>query len=372
MRVPKISLVVNFIFQPFFFFSLFSERNHFPDPCPVVFFSPTPTHRHTGVRRHPIFTISFIPPSWSHHSASFLSRDLQTAPKMDTQQSSHPAAPQDFSRIYVGSLDYFAKPTDVEGLLNETGLSDFEKIHLSIDPISGRNPGYCFVEFGAHGLAAQALDQLAGKTLLGRTLKLGPCYPKGTTAQSTRAAGHRPTFQRWGDWKAGQGRDDNDREGPNAAIAHFDRHNPTDGTRVRVDGLPNMIDQASNDSEIRSIFAGYDLVAIGKRVIPYSLRGVPGNHHHCYVDFSSKEEAQRAIKDLDGTEFSGGVLKTSIARPNNRQQQHQQRGDQDGQEGGFGRGGSDRRRQQGNSSSDRAERNERGKTIMEASSWRRG
>ncbi|KAK3990006.1 hypothetical protein QBC44DRAFT_77391 [Cladorrhinum sp. PSN332] len=282
-------------------------------------------------------------------------------------------APQDFSRIYVGSLDYFAKPTDVEDLLNETGLGDFEKIHLSVDPISGRNPGYCFVEFGDHGLATQALEQLAGKTLLGRTLKLGPCYPKGTTAQSSRAADYRPSFQRWGDWK-GQGRDGDqvERDGPNAAVAHFDRHKTNDGTRVRVDGLPNMIDQAHNDEEIRSIFAGFDLVAIGKRVIPYSLRGVPGNHHHCYVDFSSKEEAQRASKELDGKEFGDGVLKTSIARPNNSQRHHQaQNRDQESQENsgdrGFGRG-SDRRRQQG---TDRGERNDRGKTIMEASSWRR-
>lgn len=108
-------------------------------------------------------------------------------------------------------------------------------------------------------------------------------------------------------------------------------------------------------------------VAIGKRAIPYSLRGTPGSHHHCYVDFSSKEEAQKAVKEVDGKEFGDSTLKISIARPSNRYQGGQNR-DQDSQaqpsgERGFGRG-----RQQG---TDRAERNERGKTIMEASSWRR-
>ncbi|KAK4167223.1 hypothetical protein QBC43DRAFT_312367 [Cladorrhinum sp. PSN259] len=279
---------------------------------------------------------------------------------------------QEFSRIYVGSLDYFAKPTDVEDLLNETGLGDFEKVHLSVDPISGRNPGYCFVEFGAHELASQALDQLAGKALLGRTLKLGPCYPKGSSnAQSSRSSSdYRPAVQRsWG------------RDGDNAESdgTQFDRHKVSDGTRVRVDGLPNLINQAENDEELRSIFTGFDVVAIGKRVIPYSLRGTPGNHHHCYVDFATKEEAQRASKELNGKEYGEGTLKTSIARPNNNnshrnRDRDQAEGSQQENSTGGGRGfgfGGDRRRQQGTSGTDRGERNDRGKTIMEASSWRR-
>ncbi|KAK4462978.1 hypothetical protein QBC42DRAFT_345950 [Cladorrhinum samala] len=277
------------------------------------------------------------------------------------------APDQQFNRIYVGSLDYNAKPADIEELLHESNLDDFEKIHLKVDPISGRNPGYCFVQFPSYELAAGALDQLAGKSLLGRNLKLGPCYPTGSSQQTSRASSdYRPASQRWGD-RRGQNVDNAENQASYGSAAQFDRHKVNDGTRVRVEGLPDIADQDQNDAEIRDIFAGFDVVAIGKRAIPYSLRGTPGNHHHCYVDFGSKEEAQRAAKEADGKDFGDSILKVSVARPSNRYQGGQNR-DQDSQaqpsgERGFGRG-----RQQG---TDRAERNERGKTIMEASSWRR-
>lgn len=94
-------------------------------------------------------------------------------------QELNTAVPTDFNRIYVGSLDYFAKPTDVEELLVRVNLNSFQKIHISIDPISGRNPGYCFVDFPSHQEAAYALEALAGQSILGRVVKLGPCVPKG-------------------------------------------------------------------------------------------------------------------------------------------------------------------------------------------------
>ncbi|KAK0668053.1 hypothetical protein QBC41DRAFT_356879 [Cercophora samala] len=193
------------------------------------------------------------------------------------------SVPANFQRIYVGSLDYFAKPADVEELLVGTNLDSFQKIHISIDPISGRNPGYCFVDFPSHQEAAHALEALAGRSVLGRVVKLGPC--------------------RWGDWK---GSDD--------VQGQKDGYSNKESTRIRIDGLDKMVDQEHNDSEIRSFFAGFEVVAIGKRVIPYSLRSTPGNHHHCYVDLSSRQELDRAIKELNGSAMNGVPVRLSIAR----------------------------------------------------------
>lgn len=148
---------------------------------------------------------------------------------------------QQFNRIYVGSLDYNAKPADIEGLLHESNLDDFEKIHIKVDPISGRNPGYCFVEFSSYELASGALDQLAGKSLLGRNLKLGPCYPTGSAHQTSRPpSDYRPASQRWGDWK-GQNGDKAENQAPYGTAAHFDRHKVNDGTRVRVGMLDRYL-----------------------------------------------------------------------------------------------------------------------------------
>jgi len=193
------------------------------------------------------------------------------------------APDQQFNRIYVGSLDYNAKPADIEELLHESNLDDFEKIHLKVDPISGRNPGYCFVQFPSYELAAGALDQLAGKSLLGRNLKLGPCYPTGSSQQTSRASSdYRPASQRWGD-RRGQNVDNAENQASYGSAAQFDRHKVNDGTRVRVgtlncssskkvtidfssfadylsiEGLPDIADQDQNDAEIRDIFAGFDV-----------------------------------------------------------------------------------------------------------------
>ncbi|KAK4195043.1 hypothetical protein QBC40DRAFT_237390 [Triangularia verruculosa] len=254
------------------------------------------------------------------------------------------AVPSDFQRIYIGSLDYFAKPADVETLLVDANLETFQKIHISIDPISGRNPGYCFVEFSSPQEASHALNALAGKSVLGRVVKLGPCVPKGHARSSRgdgRSANSEPVFQRWGDWK-GADEDAQERQtyvsrargwnppseqiegqqGPYAALNRLQSHTNKDGTRIRIDGLDKMMNQEHNDSEIRSLLAGFEVVAIGKRVIPYSLRSTPGNHHHCYVDLASHTEADRAVKELNGAAMNGGAIRVSIARDGRGSNQH--------------------------------------------------
>ncbi len=56
--------------------------------------------------------------------------------------------------------------------------------------------------------------------------------------------------------------------------------------------------------------------AVGKRITPREeVREVPGNHHYCFVDLASAEDAQRAIKELDGTPIPAGTLKVSQAKP---------------------------------------------------------
>jgi RNA recognition motif-containing protein len=55
---------------------------------------------------------------------------------------------------------------------------------------------------------------------------------------------------------------------------------------------------------------------VGKRITPREeVREVPGNHHYCFVDLASAEEAQRAIKELDGSSIAAGTLKVSQAKP---------------------------------------------------------
>ena len=55
--------------------------------------------------------------------------------------------------------------------------------------------------------------------------------------------------------------------------------------------------------------------AIGKRITPHeSTRDKPGNHHYCFVDFGTEDEAKEVIEALNGRNHGGGRLRVSAAR----------------------------------------------------------
>lgn len=71
-------------------------------------------------------------------------------------------------RIYIGNLRYQAKPDDIEDLLKANDFGHFTNIDISVDPFTGRNPSYCFVDFPDTDSAKNAMEVLEGKELLGR------------------------------------------------------------------------------------------------------------------------------------------------------------------------------------------------------------
>jgi hypothetical protein len=174
-------------------------------------------------------------------------------------------------RIYLGNLLYTVKPTDVEDLLAQSGFGEsFEKLHISVDPVSGRNPGYCFVEFKTREEAERALDSLPNTPLFHRPIKVGPCHPK-TPAQSrwrgSRGDEYKPTFQRWGDWKGGDvNADPNappraEEQGPGVALQHLEmrkRRGSRDKTQLFIGGLDMMINQEHHDTEMQKLLEGFE------------------------------------------------------------------------------------------------------------------
>ncbi|SPJ72335.1 related to single-stranded DNA binding protein [Fusarium torulosum] len=219
-----------------------------------------------------------------------------------------------------GNLPYKTKPFEVEEILAKEGFSSLNKIHISIDPVSARNPGYCFVDFHDRETAEKALSSL-NAVVYGRTLKVGPCEPK-KPRRSFRDEGS--TSRRWGDWNVrpseggvpiGKVNGKGEEKGPYWAIDHFEDmvRNPG-GRRLYVGGLSKMVDQAQHQEELTRIFSGFKPTAIGKRITPHeSKRTTPGNHHYCFVDFETKGEASSAVEALNGKEIPGGQLKVSVS-----------------------------------------------------------
>jgi RNA recognition motif-containing protein len=80
-------------------------------------------------------------------------------------------------RIYVRNLTYMAKEEDISRLFLLEGYN-VERIVISIDPFTGRNSSYCFVELQDKDQAEQAMKKLNGQEFFRRPLKVKLCIPK--------------------------------------------------------------------------------------------------------------------------------------------------------------------------------------------------
>ncbi|KAK0632629.1 hypothetical protein B0T14DRAFT_504760 [Immersiella caudata] len=238
---------------------------------------------------------------------------------MDAMQQTDAVA--EGRRIYVGNLQYSVTPTDIETVLRETGLGNFEKIHISVDSISNRNPGYCFVEFPTREAAEQALITLEGIAIYDRQLKAGPCHPKTSSSRkydNGRPVSESSTAQRWGDWRSGARpatkSGEPDVRTQQQQQPQHESENP-ESKRLYVGGLGPMLNQEQNDVELREIFAGFEIAAVGKRITPHpSATEKPGNHHYAFIDFATPEDAEQARRAIGGKPYGGGRLRVFHAK----------------------------------------------------------
>lgn len=217
-------------------------------------------------------------------------------------------------RLYVGNMPYTAKKEDVETIF-EGGDYTIERIDISVDPFTGRNPSYCFVELATKEQADRAMLELDGKDLQGRPIRIKPGVAKSSQDRSTvRSPQSSPS--RYND-KTGSPSTTNDRWQRNDAPSPYAKGNSNENSRrLYVGGLPKIVDQEAIDSEIQTFFKGYNVEAITKLISPHpSKRFEPGNHYYLFVDFVTVEEASAAQIALDGQEGPwGGKVRLGRAR----------------------------------------------------------
>ena len=121
---------------------------------------------------------------------------------------------------------------------------------MSIDPFTGRNPSYCFVDLASKEQADHAMAELNGKDMLGRPVKIKPGVPKASKGSSygrhdqsgrDEELSSPPIFDRW--------------ERTDAADHWYDYSN----RRLYVGGLPRMPNQRTAEHEIRKLFDGFNV-----------------------------------------------------------------------------------------------------------------
>ena len=74
------------------------------------------------------------------------------------------------ARLFVGNLSYDTSETDLRDLFGQSGT--VVDVKVVSDRETGRPRGFAFVEMSTAGEATQAIEQVNGRELAGRTLKV--------------------------------------------------------------------------------------------------------------------------------------------------------------------------------------------------------
>jgi RNA recognition motif-containing protein len=79
-------------------------------------------------------------------------------------------------KLYVGNLSYSTTEGSLSELFGELG--EVVSVNLITDRMSGRSKGFAFVEMAEYDAAQNAINQLNGKEVDGRTIKVAEARPK--------------------------------------------------------------------------------------------------------------------------------------------------------------------------------------------------
>jgi cold-inducible RNA-binding protein len=79
-------------------------------------------------------------------------------------------------KLYVGNLDY----TTTEGTLSELfgAIGEVLSVNLITDRMTGRSRGFAFVEMAEASAAQRAINELNGKTVGNRQIKVAEARPQ--------------------------------------------------------------------------------------------------------------------------------------------------------------------------------------------------
>ncbi|GIZ41405.1 hypothetical protein CKM354_000471000 [Cercospora kikuchii] len=218
-------------------------------------------------------------------------------------------------RLYVGNLPYVAQKRDIEALFQKHDVT-VKNIDISIDPFTGRNPSYCFVDFYDQETAHHVLDTLQGENVRGRPIKINfntkrrAATPHNNNfASSDKRDNH--TRRTQNNWRTPTSSPTSNQD--HQAPYVFDRWHRNDahthwttpaeeGRRLFVGRLPRIPQYYTLELEMKTLFKDYNLQAVSKLVSPPPNRQGPGfpTGHYCFVDLANAREAKKAAAMLNG------------------------------------------------------------------------
>lgn len=124
---------------------------------------------------------------------------------------------------------------------------DSERIDIAIDPFTGRNPSYCFVDLHTKEQAERAMIDLDGKDMLGRPVKIKPGVAKSSAERASEQQQRSPiAMDRW--------RRSETESSPRASS--------DSSQRVYVGGLPRVAEPEVAEAQIKTFFQGYTVYVL--------------------------------------------------------------------------------------------------------------
>jgi RNA recognition motif-containing protein len=94
-------------------------------------------------------------------------------------------------KLYVGNLDYNTTEATLSELFSSIG--DVESVALITDRMTGRSRGFAFIEMASSSDAQKAIEQLNGRQVDSRAIKVAEARPRESRGDSS-----------WGDGGGGR------------------------------------------------------------------------------------------------------------------------------------------------------------------------
>jgi cold-inducible RNA-binding protein len=100
-------------------------------------------------------------------------------------------------KLYVGGLSFETTDAELRALFEQAGK--VESAVVITDKFSGRSKGFGFVEMSTNAEARQAISELNGKTLGGRSITVDEARPPGQSSGRSRGRSRGSSYGR-GRW----------------------------------------------------------------------------------------------------------------------------------------------------------------------------
>ncbi|KAG1150578.1 hypothetical protein G6F38_001951 [Rhizopus arrhizus] len=199
--------------------------------------------------------------------------------------------------IWCGGISFEATADDVREFFGECG--EIKDVRIRTDEATGKNRGFCHIDFATQE-AKDAAVALSGNEFLGRRIRIDGADGGKKTNTS----------------------------GPASATK-----------KVFVANLNRDYDEDAHRTALTEAFQEFGTI-VGDIRLPYNresgaLKGIG------YIEFETTEQAEAAVKGMNGVEINGRALRTDFSGDNDRDRFSGNRGGRGGFRGGRGdfRGG---------------------------------